>query len=349
VIEQTYFIAEPDGGPIKIGRSKTLKIRKKCLQSGNWRKLLLIATSDEAEKALHTRFKKYRIYREWFAPAPEILYFIKNETDLTVDFTKYYANIYAIPDGGLNSKDKRKDKQMATKTKTRWYRKDVLRVGEWVRTNHKNIVEKWTQVQAAKKASSELNLKVTPKQIVGIARDLGLELPSRKSLAIPQVRGTEKNLRNEIQSLKNEIQRLKNDLVVQVLDDVQLVNKSDGPLLNSTEKKNGKRFEVRFGDEQPVIINLVKNLIVQTAIHMHSLHPDTFEATVLKMYENENQKPRFGKYDVALSLGTPEPIPGTDLYVKTNLNENASFKFCSKMATAFNHPPGYVQIELIKD
>ena len=73
-----YFIqAGGITGPIKIGYTKNqANVRKKCAQTYNHLALELLADTagtQPEEKALHGRFRRYRIRGEWFNPAPPIM------------------------------------------------------------------------------------------------------------------------------------------------------------------------------------------------------------------------------------------------------------------------------------
>ena len=72
-----YFIQEGKGnhGHIKIGKSRNVNERLKSLQTGNPRKLTLMAsirckTANDAyrlEKKLHKKFKSHHVRGEWFS------------------------------------------------------------------------------------------------------------------------------------------------------------------------------------------------------------------------------------------------------------------------------------------
>lgn len=75
-----YFIIEGVNGAIKIGRTRKLGERIASLQTGNSKKLRLLAFTIEygemSETNLHLIFDEHHIHGEWFTPAPEILDFI---------------------------------------------------------------------------------------------------------------------------------------------------------------------------------------------------------------------------------------------------------------------------------
>ena len=73
-----YFIGAGDGEPIKVGRANNIKRRLSVIQSGNPKRLTVLASyfSDDpiaAEQAYHARFAAHRLHGEWFAPHPDIL------------------------------------------------------------------------------------------------------------------------------------------------------------------------------------------------------------------------------------------------------------------------------------
>jgi len=86
--EMIYFIKNIANGNIKIGFSDTPNKRLADLQTGSTDKLVLIRTieGDEAvEAALHEQFAMHRLQGEWFAPAEEILRFIKGKDDKSLE------------------------------------------------------------------------------------------------------------------------------------------------------------------------------------------------------------------------------------------------------------------------
>jgi len=78
---QVYFIrARCEGNPIKIGYSINPKARIKALQTASPVKLRLLKTipgNRQIERALHRKFKKYRLRGEWFKGSKELLQYIK--------------------------------------------------------------------------------------------------------------------------------------------------------------------------------------------------------------------------------------------------------------------------------
>lgn len=82
-----YFVQDEPSGLIKIGytggRKGDLWVpvlnRMRSFQTGNPNRLFLlkvIAGGKAHEQALHARFERYWVTREWFAPAPELLLYI---------------------------------------------------------------------------------------------------------------------------------------------------------------------------------------------------------------------------------------------------------------------------------
>ena len=74
VTEFVYFIQE-ENGPIKIGRARNPLQRLRQLQTGNLRPLRLIAFTEgdsRLESSLHFLFRRHKIAREWYHPAPEM-------------------------------------------------------------------------------------------------------------------------------------------------------------------------------------------------------------------------------------------------------------------------------------
>lgn len=73
-----YFIGAGDGEPVKIGRSNSLERRLSTIQSGNHRKMHVLAAikaedGRDVERAYHARFAAHRLHGEWFLPHPDIL------------------------------------------------------------------------------------------------------------------------------------------------------------------------------------------------------------------------------------------------------------------------------------
>src|SRR5262245_40857180 len=76
-----YFIREDDQGPIKIGMAKDPERRLRVLQTGNHKRLRMIAIvpgGRSEEAALHRRFQDLRIEKtEWFQPVERLLGFVE--------------------------------------------------------------------------------------------------------------------------------------------------------------------------------------------------------------------------------------------------------------------------------
>ena len=75
-----YFVQPSRGGPIKVGWSENPWGRLSDLQQGCWEELRIIATlrllpdqdgygvgAGSFERAIHERFRKHRLQREWFS------------------------------------------------------------------------------------------------------------------------------------------------------------------------------------------------------------------------------------------------------------------------------------------
>lgn len=75
-----YFIQGIGGGPIKIGYTTDTRGRYSSLQIGNPERLMLLCEFSAVprdESKLHARFAGHHVRGEWFAPAPEILEFVR--------------------------------------------------------------------------------------------------------------------------------------------------------------------------------------------------------------------------------------------------------------------------------
>lgn len=89
-----YFMQIGNDGPIKIGFTKHIRHRLSVVQVGNPALVRLIAVTEGGrtqEFELHNRFKKYRLYGEWFEPNPELLEYISQFKSLNIvssDFQK---------------------------------------------------------------------------------------------------------------------------------------------------------------------------------------------------------------------------------------------------------------------
>jgi len=75
----TYFVQSVDGGPIKIGITRTSpEARLSGLQTGSPLQLRIVGLiAGDQEKMLHERFAKIRLHGEWFTPTDELIDFIK--------------------------------------------------------------------------------------------------------------------------------------------------------------------------------------------------------------------------------------------------------------------------------
>lgn len=78
-----YFVQDGLGGPIKIGRTESLRARLNTLQSAHARKLIVLGLLGEwpgLEDQMHALFAKERMTGEWFSPSLELLKFISLHT-----------------------------------------------------------------------------------------------------------------------------------------------------------------------------------------------------------------------------------------------------------------------------
>ncbi len=83
---RVYFIQSGDSGPIKIGVSVSVDTRLKNIQVYHplpLRVIGLIEGTVKKEHEVHTLFAKHRLRGEWFSPSPEILAFIKENSEGT--------------------------------------------------------------------------------------------------------------------------------------------------------------------------------------------------------------------------------------------------------------------------
>jgi hypothetical protein len=75
-----YFLQPVDGGPVKIGFTDNLDVRRKALEANYGRELAILAMLDggrEEEAEVHARFSHLRFGRtEQFKPAPDLMAFI---------------------------------------------------------------------------------------------------------------------------------------------------------------------------------------------------------------------------------------------------------------------------------
>jgi len=79
--QKIYFAQRGKDGPIKIGLSINPKKRIEELKTGSSERLRILYTKPgtiKEEHLFHKLFENYRIDREWFEPAPEILAYIDN-------------------------------------------------------------------------------------------------------------------------------------------------------------------------------------------------------------------------------------------------------------------------------
>jgi hypothetical protein len=73
----TYFLQAGDGGPIKIGSTRNLRVRLGTLRAMSPIQLRLLGViRGDAEDQCHRRLAAFRVHGEWFAPSPFVLEFI---------------------------------------------------------------------------------------------------------------------------------------------------------------------------------------------------------------------------------------------------------------------------------
>jgi len=91
-----YFIQAGESGPIKIGASGNLRVRRKGLQTSHYSYLKIIGVmpgSEKEEHELQNRFIRHNIRGEWFNPDSEILDFIaKNSVQGKVNTVQKLPN-----------------------------------------------------------------------------------------------------------------------------------------------------------------------------------------------------------------------------------------------------------------
>lgn len=78
-----YFLKNSDTGRIKIGFSDNLRRRLMSLgNEGNFEPELLgiVEGGRDVERQLHNQFRQYRYANEWFDPGPELLEYIRANT-----------------------------------------------------------------------------------------------------------------------------------------------------------------------------------------------------------------------------------------------------------------------------
>jgi len=99
-----YFIQSPHDKRIKIGMSENPNLRIRDLQTGSSSKeshvpLLVLPGGRKRESELHSVFKKFRSHGEWFNPVPEILDYIKQETQEEFKYCRVCGKLYlSTPD-----------------------------------------------------------------------------------------------------------------------------------------------------------------------------------------------------------------------------------------------------------
>lgn len=85
VARYIYAVQAGDGGPVKIGVSKSPEERMRSLQIGCGETLRLLGKapgSPKGEKLIHAMFAEHRRHGEWFEPHPDLLRFIQTWSSL---------------------------------------------------------------------------------------------------------------------------------------------------------------------------------------------------------------------------------------------------------------------------
>lgn len=80
-----YFIQAGENGPIKIGMALDVYRRLAELQTGHYERLRIIGLIDgerAQEKLTHSALANFRLNKEWFSAAPEVLEFVSRNTYL---------------------------------------------------------------------------------------------------------------------------------------------------------------------------------------------------------------------------------------------------------------------------
>ena len=82
-----YFFQALEGGPVKIGHSGDIEMRRRQLESVYGRPLVIlkiVAGSQQEEAAFHERFAPYRIDKtEQFRPGPRLIEFLEGSPIVT--------------------------------------------------------------------------------------------------------------------------------------------------------------------------------------------------------------------------------------------------------------------------
>jgi hypothetical protein len=89
-----YFAQRASDGLIKIGWSRSVKIRMSAVQA----KVIGAVPGERAEeKVLHDRFARLRVHGEWFKPDPELMDYIQTEAQNHVPDSEMAATAVRIP------------------------------------------------------------------------------------------------------------------------------------------------------------------------------------------------------------------------------------------------------------
>lgn len=94
-----YFIQSGAGGPIKIGWTEYILQCMKELNTGNPNELHFLAFIPAPrimEKELHNHFKPFKLKGEWFKPSGELLAFIAEIQETSIDKLNEILQIWKI-------------------------------------------------------------------------------------------------------------------------------------------------------------------------------------------------------------------------------------------------------------
>ena len=88
----TYFVLNETRGTVKIGKSFDVGKRLPSIQTGSSDELRVICIAPDvgpfSERALHERFKKYRIRGEWFSYSEEIKQYCDQTFNMMMKFAE---------------------------------------------------------------------------------------------------------------------------------------------------------------------------------------------------------------------------------------------------------------------
>jgi Meiotically Up-regulated Gene 113 (MUG113) protein len=100
-----YYVADEAGGPVKIGFTQDLQNRLRVLQTGQHRKLILLAShpgTQVDEASIHLRFAGCRAKGEWFSPSSELMSHVASVTRRDTpsqDVTDCHVRSHAVTPG----------------------------------------------------------------------------------------------------------------------------------------------------------------------------------------------------------------------------------------------------------